>query len=113
GGVFLVIAPRVDEQEYYVDHRDGLFYIRTNDTGKNFRVVTTPVNDGGRESWQELIPLDGDAPLEEFILFNSFCVSSRRRLGLPTLTVTAISPDGKLGESREIEFPEPTYTAAS
>ena len=36
GGVFLVIAPRVDEQEYYVDHRDGLFYIRTNDMGKNF-----------------------------------------------------------------------------
>ena len=46
GGVFLVIAPREDEQEYYVDHRDGLFYIRTNDTGKNFRVVTVPV-DGG------------------------------------------------------------------
>ena len=53
GGVFLVIAPRLDEQEYYVDHRNGLFYIRVNDTGKNFRVVTVPVNGGGREAWQE------------------------------------------------------------
>jgi len=113
GGVFLVIAPRADEQEYYVDHRDGLFYIRTNDTGKNFRVVTTPVNGGGRESWQELIPLDHESPLEDFHLFLSFCVSSRRRLGLPTLTVTALAVDGTMGASREIEFPEPTYTAAS
>ncbi len=45
-----MIAPRVDEQEYSVDHRDGLFYIRVNDTGKNFRVVTVPVDGGGRES---------------------------------------------------------------
>jgi oligopeptidase B len=111
GGVFLVIAPRVDEQEYYVDHRDGLFYIRTNDLGKNFRVVTTPVNDGGRESWKELIPEDKEAPLEDFDLFANFCVSSRRKLGLPTLTVTSFKMDGSPGESREIGFPEPVYSA--
>ncbi len=62
-GEFQIIAPRVDEQEYSVDHRDGLFYIRTNDVGKNFRVVTAPVRKPGRDSWQELIPLDKDAPL--------------------------------------------------
>lgn len=69
GGVFLVIAPRVDEQEYYVDHRHGLFYIRTNDAGKNFRVVTAPVDDSGRERWTELIPQDEKAPLEDFDVF--------------------------------------------
>ena len=37
-----MIAPRMDDQEYSVDHREGLFYIRVNDTGKNFRVVTRP-----------------------------------------------------------------------
>jgi oligopeptidase B len=113
GGVFLVIAPRADEQEYSVDHRDGLFYIRTNDAGKNFRVVTVPVDGGGRESWVELIPLNTDAPLEDLDIFSSFCVSSRRRLGLPTLTVTDISEDGRLGESKEIEFPEPVYSAGT
>jgi oligopeptidase B len=112
GGVFLVIAPRVDEQEYSVDHRDGLFYIRTNDVGKNFRVVTTPVNGGGRESWTELIPEDKEVPLEDFDLFQTFCLSSRRRLGLPTLTVTRIGADGKLADAREIAFPEPVYSAA-
>ncbi len=110
GGVFLVIAPRLDKQEYHVDHRDGLFYIRTNDVGKNFRVVTAPVDGGGRESWVELIPEDKDAPLEDFDLFATFCVSSRRRLGLPTLTVTRIGENGRLGEAREISFPEPVYS---
>jgi oligopeptidase B len=113
GGVFLVIAPRMDEQEYSVDHRDGLFYIRTNDVGKNFRVVTVPVDGGGRESWTELIAEDKDAPLEDFEVFASFCVSSRRRLGLPTLAVTAIEADGRLRDSREIEFPEPVYSAGA
>ena len=38
-----LIEPRRDDIEYYTDHRDGLFYIRANDTGRNFRLVTTPV----------------------------------------------------------------------
>jgi len=112
-GEFQVIAPRVEEQEYSVDHRDGLFYIRTNDAGKNFRVVTASPDKPGREFWKELVPLDGDAPLEDFEVFQSFCVSSRRRMGLPTLTVTEFGEGGVLGISREIEFPEPVYSAGS
>jgi oligopeptidase B len=111
GGMFKVIAPRLDEQEYYVDHRSGLFYIRVNDTGKNFRVVTMPVDGNGRESWTELIAEDKESPLEDFDVFDSFCVSSRRQLGLPSITVTAIGEDRSLGESREIGFPEPVYSA--
>jgi oligopeptidase B len=120
GGMFRVIAPRVEEQEYSVDHREGLFYIRANDVGKNFRVVTVPVNGSGREAWTELIAEDRDAPLEDFEVFRTFCVSSRRRLGLPTLTVTDFVADGlggpgasPLGASREIEFPEPVYSAGA
>jgi len=103
----------MEDQEYSVDHRRGLFYIRTNDVGKNFRVVTAPVENTGRDSWTELIPMDRDAPLEDFDLFDSFCVSSRRKLGLPTLAVTSIGTEGKLGESIEIEFPEPVYSAGA
>ena len=112
-GEFQMIAPRVDEQEYSVDHRDGLFYIRTNDAGKNFRVVTASPERSGREFWQELLPLKSDAPLEDFEVFESFCVSSRRRMGLPTLTVTDFEEGGVLGTSREIDFPEPVYSAGS
>jgi oligopeptidase B len=111
GGMFLVITPRKDEVEYYVDHRNGLFYIRTNDVGKNFRVVTVPVDGGGCEDWKELISLDENAPLEDFDVFDSFAVSSRREAGLTTLIVQTFAPDGSLANPRKISFPEPTYTA--
>ncbi len=112
-GTFRMIAERVDEQEYYVDHRDGYFYIRTNDAGKNFRVVTAPVDEPGRELWRELIAENKEVPLEDFDVFHSFCVSSRRVLGLPTLEVNEFATDGSLALAREISFPEPVYAAHS
>ncbi|WP_238398623.1 S9 family peptidase [Edaphobacter sp. 12200R-103] len=111
GGVFLVIAPRLDDQEYYVDHRHGLFYIRVNDTGKNFRVVTVPVDGGGREAWSEFIPEDKESPLEDFDVFDRFCVLSKRPEGLTTLSVAPFDSGNQLQAPREIDFPEPTYTA--
>jgi oligopeptidase B len=116
-GDFRLIAPRVDDQEYYPDHRfspetGGLFYIRTNDRGKNFRVVTAPVATPDRDHWRELVPLDPDLPLEEFDLFQSFAVASRRKLGLPTLEVLRFRADSSLESPVEIAFPEPTYSAA-
>jgi oligopeptidase B len=111
GGTFQVIAPRIDEQEYYVDHRHGLFYIRTNDTGKNFRVVTAPVTSCSREFWVELVPENKQDPLEDFDVFASFCVSSRREQGLTSLEVLRFGADGNLGPATKITFPEPAYTA--
>jgi len=111
---FTLIAPRLDDQEYYPEHRDGLFYIRTNDTGRNFRLVTAPVASPRRENWQELLPLNPDAPLEDFDLFQSFLVTSRRELGLPVMDVFALSertPHLSLGAPARIAFPEPTYSA--
>ncbi len=113
-----LIAPRVDEQEYYADHRfspetGGLFYVRTNDAGKNFRVVTAPVDTPSREHWRELIPLDPDHPLEDFDLFQSFAIASRRKLGLPALEVLRFGLDSSFEPPVEIAFPEPTYSAAA
>ena len=53
-GTFALICPREDEQEYSIDHRNGLWFIRTNDKGRNFRLVTAPVDTPGRENWAEL-----------------------------------------------------------
>ncbi|MGB8260343.1 MAG: oligopeptidase B, partial [Terracidiphilus sp.] len=46
-----LIAAREDEHEYAVDHRNGRWFIRTNDQGRNFRLVTAPVATAGREHW--------------------------------------------------------------
>jgi oligopeptidase B len=118
---FALLAPRVDEQEYYPDHRAaapgdaGLFYIRTNDAGKNFRVVTAPVATPGRDHWTELIPLDPTHPLEDLDLFQNFAVASRRKLGLPTLEVLRFTASAApaFAAPVAITFPEPTYSAGA
>jgi oligopeptidase B len=112
-GDFRILAQRIDDQEYYPDHRGSLFSIRTNDTGKNFRVVTAPTATPGRDHWTELIALDPDHPLEDFDLFESFAVATRRKAGLPTLEVLRFIGETALETPVEITFPEPTYSAAA
>ncbi len=116
-----LIAPRVDDQEYYPDHRDGFFYIRTNDTTDNFRLVVAPVASPDRGHWREVFAGETDIPLEDFDLFQTFCVLTERKAGLPTLTVYPMTGhparDFSFGfpedGPRPIEFPEPAYTAAA
>ena len=112
-GEFRLIAERVDDQQYSVEHREGLFYIRTNDLGKNFRLVTASIESPGRKSWVELIAEDSQAPLEDFDVFHSFIVTSRRRLGLPIIAVHELQDGEGLSEAREIKFPEPVYAAGA
>ena len=78
-GSFTLIAPREDEHEYSVDHRNGLWFIRTNDRGRNFRLVTAPVATPGREHWTELIAHRDGVMLEDVDLFAGFFIAVRAR----------------------------------
>ena len=40
-----VILPREADHKYFPDHHGDLFYIRTNEGAKNYRIVTAPVTD--------------------------------------------------------------------
>jgi oligopeptidase B len=107
-----LIEPRRENIEYYTDHRDGLWYIRTNDTGRTFRLVTAPVATPGRAHWNELMAQRDDVMLEELELFQKFAVVVERSNGLPQLRVMSFDPQGRFEKSsRQIAFPEPTYSA--
>ena len=115
-GAFTVISPREDEHEYTVDHRNGLWFIRTNDRGRNLRLVTAPVETPGREFWTERIPHRHDVMLEDVDLFSSFFVACEREDGLPRLRVWRFTGEGagfgdEATQSAEIDFPEPAYSA--
>ncbi|ADV83359.1 S9 family peptidase [Terriglobus saanensis] len=113
-GEFVLIAPRVGDQEYTVDHRDGVFYLRVNDTGKNFRVVTAKVEAAGREHWTELLPHREDVVLDDFNVFQKFAVSTEKVEGLDKLRIFNFEDfeGAKLsGDAREVTFPEPSYSA--
>lgn len=104
---FRIIAPREHEHEYEVDHHGGSFYIRTNDGGRNFRVVKAPVTSPGREHWVEVVPHDPEVMIEGLDCFQSHFVLSEREDGLPHIRITEVVS----GASHRIAFPEPTYSA--
>jgi oligopeptidase B len=106
-GEWKLIARRVDNVEYYVDHRGDTFYIRTNDTSQTFRLVTAPVASPGKENWKELVASRPDVPLEDIDVFQNFYVLTERVAGLPTFRVVQFSD----GSSASIQFPEPAYFA--
>jgi oligopeptidase B len=111
-GEWRLIEPRRENIEYYTEHRDGLFYLRVNDTARTFRLVTTPVDQPGSVNWRELIPHRDDVMLEDVELFQSFAVAVERTNGLPHMRVLSFDKEGKFeGTAREIQFPEPAYSA--
>src|SRR5688572_5668505 len=57
------LAPRKENREFDADHHGDKFYIRVNDTGRHFRLVTAPVSDPREQKWKELIPHRPDVRL--------------------------------------------------
>ncbi len=103
-----MVAPRVAEQEYDLDHHGDRFYIRVNDTGRNFRLVTAPVASPDRSSWKEIVPHRSDVMLEGIDCFKGHYVLFERESGLPQIRIT----DLRTSASHRMAFPEPAYTAS-
>jgi oligopeptidase B len=104
-GEWKVFAERVPEQQYDVDHRDGTFWIRTNDQGRNYRLVTAPASDPSRKSWKEVVAHRDDVMLSGHLLFRDFYVLVEREGGWPQIRIT----DFRNGQSHRVAFPEPAY----
>ena len=109
--VFTLIAPRIDDEEYSVDHRDGFFYIRSNRGAEQFKLMRVAVDRADREHWQEVLAEQKDAPLEDFDLFQTFLVANYRERGLPVLRVFSLDTVGLPSTPNDIRFPDPAYTA--
>jgi oligopeptidase B len=104
---FKVLEPRKQDVEYYPDHNGSFFYIRVNDTGRNFRLVKAPVSDPRSANWQEVVPHRANVMLDDTDFFKNYYVLSERENGLPQMQVTDLAT----GKSRRIEFPEPAYSS--
>jgi oligopeptidase B len=106
GDEWRLLAPRVPGQEYDVDHHGAYFYLRVNDTGRNFRLVRAPVADPRRERWEEILPHRPEVMLEGIDFFRGHSVVFEREDGLPHVRVTDLGT----GEWHRIAFPEPAYS---
>jgi len=99
------LARREQDREYSADDGGDLFYIRTNDKGRNFRLVTAPIADPRHENWKEVVPVRDDVSLEDFAVFSHHVALIERANGLPQITVYDIGT----GSSHSIEWPESAY----
>jgi oligopeptidase B len=106
---FKVMEPRRQGVEYYPDHNGDSFYLRVNDTGRNFRLVKAPVADPESKNWQEVVGHDPKVMIDDTDFFKNYYLLYERENGLPQIRVT----DLRTGQSRRIEFPEPAYAAYS
>ncbi len=108
-GTWTLIAPRVQDREYYVDHRGGLFYIMVNDTSREFRVVTAPVETPDPAHWSEFVAAREGVTIRGVSCFADFIVLSERESALPHMTVMDLKRD----TSVRVRFEEPAYSVGS
>jgi oligopeptidase B len=100
-----ILSPREPDHEYSADDGGGLFYIRTNDKGRNFRLVTAPIADPQHANWKEIVPIRDDVSLDDFGVFSHHIALIERANGLPRISVYDI--DG--GSMHSIAWPEAAY----
>ena len=97
----VLVAPRRADHEYFVDHQEDRFVIRTNDRHRNFRLVTAPVDDPSEENWTSLLEGTAELYIRGFDVFADFVAVVERTNGL-----NAIRLIGRDGTTTRVELPE-------
>ncbi len=106
---FKEVLTREKGHKYDIEHRDGLFYIRTNRNAKQFRIVVAPVATPGPDHWKEFVPHRADTLLSDIQLFRDHAVVQEKREALVRFRVYAF----KTGVWQDIVFPESVYDAGA
>jgi len=107
-GRWRLVLKRRANIEYDVDHHSDRFYLRINDTGRNFRLVCAPIANLKPENWQEIVPHRTDVMLEDIDLFQHYRVLHERDKGLAQFVITDLDSDA----THRIAFDEPAYSLA-
>jgi oligopeptidase B len=103
---FTLFLPREKQHRYFVDHRENLFYIRSDKNAKNFRVFTAPDSDPDPKNWKIFLPQDKEVLVEDIDLFRDFAVSVEKSQALGRLRIF----DFKSAKWSSIPFSEPVYS---
>jgi oligopeptidase B len=106
---FRVFLPRERDLEYYPDHLDGRWIIRTNWQAPNYRLMEATVGEeGNRANWRELLAHREDAFVDSFDLFRNFLAIEERSDAMRKIR---IRPWGG-GKDFYIGSDEPAYTTS-
>jgi oligopeptidase B len=104
------IAPRIANEEYYVDHRNDRWYIRSNKYGRNFSLVSAPLDKPGRENWKIEVPHRSDVMIEGVDAFADFIAVVERKNGVRDLRIHDFRKgDAFTDADKNVAFPEQMY----
>ena len=104
---FRVFLPRERDLEYYPDHLDGRWIVRTNWQAPNYRLMEATVGEeGDRANWRELVAHREDAFVDGFDVFRDFLAIEERSDAMRKIR---IRPWGG-GKDFYIGSDEPAYT---
>ena len=100
-----VVFPRRADIEYDIEHRAGSFFVRINDTGRNFRLVKVDAARPDLDRAEELIAARDRVMLDDFDLFAEDLVVTERVDGNLQLRVLDLVRGGE----HTVAFDEPAY----
>ncbi len=104
GGQFQLFEKRSQKHEYYIDHQNDRFLVRTNLEAENFRLMECSLTDTSAEHWKEVIGHRPDILLEDVEAFAEYTVLTERINGVGKIRIIAAS-----GEDHYIDFEENAY----
>ncbi|MGY0215876.1 S9 family peptidase [Endozoicomonadaceae bacterium StTr2] len=109
GGVsFTCLKTRQQELEYYADFDGKQFWIRANDTGPGFRLVTAPAD--LPDQWQEVIPHQSGITLDDYEIFSEGLILFRRFASDGCVRME-VRPTNAPAYS--VVFPDPVYSVGA
>lgn len=101
-----LVAPRKEDELYYVSHAGDFFYIQTNaNEAIDFKFVRAPVDNPGRANWEEWLPHRSGTYLRGAVFLKDYFVRLETSNALPKIVVA----DYDLKNSFEIDFDEAAY----
>jgi len=104
---FAVFLAREKQHRYFLDHRENLFYVRSDKGAKNFRVFAAPEDDPDPKNWKMFIGHDAKVLIQSIDLFHDFAVSVEKVQALNRIRIYDFSS----GRWSTIPFPESVYSA--
>ena len=90
-----IVLPRRADTEYHLDHRAGSFYVRINDTGRNFRLVKLDAGQPDLARAEEIVAARDDVMLDDIDVFSHHLVVTERVKGSLELRVLDLERGGE------------------
>jgi oligopeptidase B len=106
-GTFKVFEPRKENFQYYLEHFNNKFYVRTDWNAPNFRLMETPEAKTGTANWKEVIPHRKDVYISNLLVFKNHLVLAEMKDALNQLRVINLTSK----KDYYLTFPEAVYAA--